>query len=111
MIEAVCDCGAVRLQIDAAPRTVTDCNCGICRRYGTLWAYYSQKQVRISGPTTIYLRGDRELEFHRCTECGCVSHWVGVEKSRGDRMGVNARLMPPEVVEAATVVTNDGASW
>ena len=48
MIEASCDCGAVRMEIDEPPLWVTDCNCGICRRYGALWAYYPLAKVRVT---------------------------------------------------------------
>jgi hypothetical protein len=83
----------VKLEIATAPETVTDCNCSICRRYGVLWAYYSPAQIRfVAGEdaTQIYMWGDKSLEFHRCRNCGCVTHWAPVDKSR-DRMGVNAR--------------------
>ena len=53
MIEASCECGAVRLEIETPPETVGDCNCSICRRYGALWAYYPLAQVRVSGATTV----------------------------------------------------------
>ena len=76
---------------------VTDCNCTLCRSYGVLWAYYSPKDVTVTGGATdIYMRGERKTEFHRCKHCGCVTHWTAVDKTR-DRMGVNARLMAPEV--------------
>jgi len=111
MIEATCHCGAVRLEIAAAPETVTDCNCSICRRYGVLWAYYNPAEVAVSGATDIYSWGERSLEFHRCKVCGCATHWSAVDKTRA-RMGVNARLMPPEVLAAARVRHLDGAdSW
>lgn len=112
MIEASCHCGKVRLEIAEPPQTVTDCNCSICRRYGVLWAYYSPKAVRVlppSGATDIYMWGDRAIEFHRCKVCGCVTHWAAVDKTR-DRMGVNARLMAPEVLAAARVRKLDGAN-
>ncbi len=109
MIAASCHCGAVRLSIDTAPAEVTDCNCSICRRYGVLWAYYSPRQVRIEGPTQTYLWDDRALAFHRCVRCGCVTHWAAVDPAR-DRMGVNARLMAPDVLAAARVRRFDGAS-
>lgn len=111
-IDAACHCGAVRLQIEMAPETVTDCNCSICRRYGARWAYYSPRQVRITpgeGATDFYMWGDRSLEFHRCKICGCVTHWAPADKSR-DRMGVNARLMEPEILAAARVRKLDGAA-
>jgi hypothetical protein len=109
MVESSCHCGAVRLEIDSAPETVTDCNCSICRRYGVLWAYYSPRAVRIApAPTDIYMWDDRAIEFHRCRNCGCVTHWAPVDKTR-DRMGVNARLMAPEVLAQARVRRLDGA--
>jgi len=112
MIESSCHCGAVKLEIASPPETVTDCNCSICRRYGVLWAYYSPKEVRIvGGATDIYMWDDKSIEFHRCHNCGCITHWAPVDKSK-DRMGVNARLMAPEVLAKARVRRLDGAdTW
>jgi hypothetical protein len=114
MIEASCHCGSIRLEIAAPPETLTDCNCSICRRYGVLWAYYLPAQIRIEAgenATQVYKWGDKSLEFHRCRNCGCVTHWVAVDKSR-DRMGVNTRLMAPEIVAAARLRHLDGAdTW
>jgi hypothetical protein len=110
-ITSSCHCGALQLQIDLPPQTVTDCNCSICRRYGVLWAYYSPRQVRIvagSGDTDVYMWNDRSIEFHRCRHCGCVTHWAPVDSAL-DRMGINARLMKPEVLAAALVRRLDGA--
>ena len=105
MIEASCHCGALRIEVDVAPDTVTDCSCSICRRKGALWAYYSPKQVRLvpaSGTTAIYMWGDKEIEFHTCKTCGCTTHWAPADKTF-DRMAVNARLMDPKVLAAAMV--------
>jgi hypothetical protein len=112
MVEASCHCGKVRIEIDTAPEEVTDSNCSICRRYGTLWAYYSPRQVRIAEavPTQTYQWDDRALYFHRCADCGCVTHWSPVDPAR-DRMGVNANLLPLAVLAAARVHLLDGAGW
>ena len=114
MVEASCHCGAVRVQVPHAPEEVKECNCSICRRTGALMAYYSPKDVRIipeSGATDIYMWGDREIEFHRCKVCGNFTHWSPVDKSL-DRMGVNARLLPPELLADIRVLKFDGAnSW
>ena len=112
MIESSCVCGAVRLAITRAPDEVTDCNCTMCRRYGALWAYYSPTKVRIhppEGATSIYMWGDRMIEFHACKVCHCTTHWAPADKAF-DRMGVNARLTAPEVLAAASVHKHDGAS-
>jgi hypothetical protein len=110
-LEASCHCGAVRLEIDSPPEEVTDCHyCSICWRYGALWAYYPPEEVRVlpsEPPTDVYVWGDRTLETHRCRECGCVSHWVAFDRAV-DVMGVNARLMEPEVLAAAHVRYSPG---
>ena len=111
MIETSCHCGAVTLALAAPPETVTDCNCSICRRYGVLWAYYPQQQVRVSladGGTDVYQWGDRSIAFHRCRACGCVTHWAPVTR-RVDRLGVNARLMAADILENVRVRKLDGA--
>jgi hypothetical protein len=110
MLEGSCDCGAVRYTVDGTLAEVTDCNCGICRRTAGLWAYYSPRVVMMTGPTDIYMRGDRMLEIHRCKNCGCVMFWTPVDKTY-DRMGVNARMLPPGSLETVPVVKCDGASW
>ncbi len=111
IIDASCHCGAVHLAISARPETLTDCNCSICRRYGVLWAYYSPSQIRIIAPegaTDIYMWGERLIEFHRCKNCGCVTHWVAVDEN-SDRMGVNARLMDAAILRPLRVRKLDGA--
>ncbi|HMG50299.1 MAG TPA: GFA family protein [Inquilinus sp.] len=105
MIEASCHCGAVRMEIDTAPETVTSCHCSICRKRGVLWAYYAPKQVQfIAAPdaTSIYLWNRMALEFHTCKVCGCTTHWAHVDRTY-HRMAVNARLMEPEVLAAAAL--------
>jgi hypothetical protein len=109
MVEATCHCGAVKLRVTKAPDSVKDCNCSICHRYGTLWAYYALDQVKIAGATDIYMWGDKSLGFHRCRTCGCVTHWWPVDEAR-NRMGLNANLMPRDVLEQAAVIRFDGAS-
>lgn len=111
MIEGTCHCGAVRYRIESAPEQVTECNCSSCRRTGALMAYYKPADVEIDGETDVYMWGDRSLRLHRCKTCGNVTHWSPVD-STVERMGLNARLMPPEVLKAARVRKFDGAdSW
>ena len=110
MIEASCHCGAVVLTLAETPTEVTECNCSICRRYGVLWAYDSPASVviRERTRTDVYLWGDREIRFHRCSCCGCVTHWLPVDGTL-DRMGVNARLLDPELARTLARRHLDGA--
>jgi hypothetical protein len=105
MIEAVCDCGAVRLEVTTAPTEVNDCPCAWCQRLGALWAYYPTTEVRIASPpdaTAIYRRAAHRLEFHRCKTCGLTTHWSNTAPD-ARRMGVNSRLMAEEVRARARV--------
>jgi hypothetical protein len=109
--EASCHCGSVRLTLPAPPDNLTDCNCSVCRRYGALWAYYSPQDVRIlvAAGTDIYMWGERSIQFHRCKTCGCLTHWAAVDP-KSDRMGVNARLLAPEIVRTLRIRKLDGAN-
>jgi hypothetical protein len=110
MIQASCHCGAVVLDIAEPPTEITDCNCSICRRYGVLWAYYPPQQVNVQAPngTDVYIWHTRTTAFHRCRTCGCVTHWSATDPSR-NWMGVNARLMSPEIMAQARLRHLDGA--
>jgi hypothetical protein len=113
MIEASCHCGAVRIQVAERPPRLTSCNCSICRRLGTLWAYYHPSQVTViagAGTTVPYVHGDRTLEFHHRPTCGCVTHWEAVQKEGASKMGLNARLMDPADIADVPIRHFDGAS-
>jgi hypothetical protein len=114
MIEATCHCGAVRMEIAQPPEAVTSCNCSICHKLGTLWAYYTVDQVKFLSPpeaTAAYSWGDRDLAFHHCRNCGCTTHWSGIAPD-SQRMGVNSRLMPRTVTAEVPIRKLDGAdTW
>ena len=114
MLKGTCHCGAVQIALARKPRRVTSCNCSICRRYNTLWAYYHPDQVTITarkGATASYSWGDKRLRFVRCATCGCVTHWRSVDRSRG-RMGVNVSNFDPEDIASIRVRRLDGAkTW
>lgn len=114
-LTGTCHCGAVRLVLPRRPRRLTACNCSICRRYGTLWAYYRAGTVRVEHErraTSAYLWGTRRIAFVRCAHCGCVTHWELARRRRPGRMGVNARLLDPETLRGVRIRTLDGAkTW
>ena len=111
MLTGACHCGAVRVTVPRKPRSVTDCNCSICRRYGVLWAYYKAATVRVEGPTQAYAWGQKALYFVRCRTCGCVMWWERAKPDLERKMGVNWRNFPLALVEATKVRKLDGAAW
>ena len=113
MLSASCHCGAVRIEIDRRPQSVTRCTCSICHRYGAQWAYYTRKSVCVSaqeGILAAYVWGDKTIEFYHCTRCGCVTHYESVEKNDDSRIAVNARTMSPADIEDVPLRTFDGGS-
>ena len=106
-----CHCGAVRIRLAAAPARVTRCNCSLCHATGALWCYVEASDVdlpRDAGLTETYAWNGKHVDFHRCRNCGCVTHWVPRDRSRG-RRGINARLFAPAVLAAASMTYRDGA--
>ena len=111
MLTASCHCGAVIVTVPRRPRSVTECNCSLCRRYGALWAYYRTASVHVAARREAideYVWGQKMLKFVRCKSCGCVVCEIGVEPN--DYMGVNARMFDPSVLAKAALRHRDGAS-
>jgi hypothetical protein len=115
MLKGSCHCGAVVFEIPRPPETLTDCNCSICRRLASLWAYFKEEDVRFTAgaeATDTYVTGDRVLAFHRCKSCGCTTHWAHLEPKRENRMGVNCRMLDPKDIADIRVRRLDGAdTW
>ena len=115
MLTASCHCGAVKVQAPRKPRSLTNCNCSMCRRYGVLWAYYKDAEVRLvadADATDDYLWGHRSQKFIRCRTCGCVMQWKKLNVKAGTYTGVNARNFEPAALGDVKIRLLDGAdSW
>jgi hypothetical protein len=107
-----CHCGAVRIEVSRRPRTLTDCNCSICHRYGALWAYYRPTSVGVfaaRGSTSSYSWSRKLFRFVRCNTCGCVTHYERTKRS-AQPIGVNARNFEPRELGSPRIRRFDGAS-
>lgn len=116
MLSGACHCGAVRIELDARPERITECNCSLCWRYGVLWAYYRRRNARVvAGPEAleVYCWGKKELGFHRCRGCGCLIAWEPTEGlGEETRIGVNVRLLAFADIADVPIRQLDGAdSW
>ena len=115
MLEASCHCGAVHLTIPRKPRSLTNCNCSICRRYGVLWAYVRAEQVQITaapGATASYRWGRKAQDFVRCATCGCIMLWQRIQPRKENYMGINARNFDLDALGDVRIRWLDGAgSW
>ena len=107
-----CHCGNISIEVEA-PAQVTVCNCSLCARYQALWGYYIPEEVKIDsrpGCESIYMWGDQELEFVRCSNCGCVTHYRTLPDQPDPRIAVNFRMTPDSAVADIPVRYFDGRS-
>jgi hypothetical protein len=112
---AACHCGAVQIHVRQAPRTLTSCNCSICRRYGALWAYYKASSVAVRAPPgglSKYSWNRKIRAYTRCKRCGCVTHYAYRKKRSDTTVAVNAVNFEPAALVGVRIRHLDGAaSW
>ncbi len=109
-----CHCGNVTLTIPYVTETGTECNCSICSRYASVWGYFTDKEVQVEVGThgiTNYCWGDKEILFHHCNNCGCITHYSS-NSPDSDRVAVNYRMFDPSIIPSLHIRLFDGAnSW
>ncbi|MDC0360763.1 GFA family protein [Alphaproteobacteria bacterium] len=112
MLEGKCHSGEAGWTLKDVPESVTVCNCTSCRRYGVLWAYgYIGDDIHSIGKTKTYRRkDDGAIDFHFCTKCGCVTHYVktAIEAGGRHRTAVNVRMTDPALILDLPIVQFDG---
>lgn len=115
MLSAHCHCGAVQIEIPAAPDSATQCNCSICHRLGALWAFYPASAVRFTGHpehTDSYSWGRHQRHFVRCRTCGCTTHCHRTLAGQETEIEVNLRLFDPQALGPFRLRHFDGAeTW
>jgi hypothetical protein len=98
-----CHCGETAFEIDGEiPDKLTRCTCSICSKRGSLYAYYTPSQFKLTKGDggNVYHWNTKLVASHFCPTCGCSTYsdspafekngsWDG--KTR--RIGVNARLI------------------
>lgn len=115
MLTGQCHCGNISFRVNQTPKTLTECNCSMCHRYGAQWAYFSPEEAKITvrdTPTQTYRWGDNMIDFHHCPNCGCITHYTCTDKTpaEDDRVAVNARMCSLEQTQDLAIRRFDGAN-
>ena len=110
-----CHCGAVRFEVDAAPTSLSECNCSMCRRKGARYV----KVADIAGlriltgedNLTLYQFNTRQAKHYFCKTCGV--HPFHRPRLDPTRWSVNARCLEAEDFDLASypVTQFDGVNW
>ena len=77
MLEGSCLCGNVTFRVTGAPRGVSACHCGQCRKQsGHVWssAYVPEADLEISGEVTWY-EATPAAKRGFCGTCGAFLFW------------------------------------
>jgi hypothetical protein len=83
--EAACSCGQLHLTAEGDPIRISMCHCLACqRRTGSAFsiqARFTSDLVHVAGRFSDYVRvsdrGDKELTFHFCPDCGATVFFTG----------------------------------
>jgi hypothetical protein len=113
-LAATCHCGAIRIYVRQMSRTLTSCNCSICRRYGALWAYYAASSVTIEAPKgglSKYSWNRKIRAYYRCKKCGCVTHYAYRKKRRDTTVAAAEREEVIRNMDEVEPLLRRGASY
>ncbi len=100
------------------PETVTQCTCSFCSKRGSLWAYYTPSQFKLtSSPQNVsfYRWGSKTVKHGFCAICGCGTFTETPDWSTGKpdfdnpKISVNSRLFDDfDLDKVEVVVVIDG---
>lgn len=118
MLKLSCLCGQIRIEIPRRPDFIHECNCTLCSKSGTRWAYFHPTEVKIVGVTRRYSREDKDdptAEIQFCANCGSTTHFSltpsAIAKFGNSQMGVNLRLADDSDLAGVELRYPDGRAW
>ncbi|GHD64581.1 hypothetical protein GCM10007164_00460 [Luteimonas padinae] len=111
-----CHCGGITFELEAEAITeAIDCNCSMCRRRGSLLAFFPRAALTLSTPESAlgtYTFNRNAIRHHFCPTCGIAPFSEGVDPRSGAEMAaVNLRCVPGIDLSALKVTPVDGASF
>jgi hypothetical protein len=109
-----CHCGAVKFSVDAEmPTQAMSCNCSICRRKGTLMAFFPVTKFKLEqGEDALqaYKFNTHRLSHRFCKTCGIHAFGGGIGPDGTEMRAVNLRCVPEADLDALKIQKFDGAS-
>jgi len=106
-----CHCGQVAFDVEGEVGEVTDCNCSICSRKGSLLWFVPREQFRLftpEGDLSTYTFGARTIQHRFCPRCGIHPFGEGVDASGNHIVAVNVRCLADVDLSALPVNHFDG---
>ena len=109
-----CHCGTVKFSVDAEmPKEAMSCNCSICRRKGTLMAFFPVAKFKLEqgeGALQVYKFHTHRLSHWFCKTCGIHPFAGGIGPDGNEMRAVNLRCVPEANLDSLKIQLFDGAS-
>ena len=110
-----CHCGRIAFDLEGEVKDVIDCNCSMCRRRGSLLAFFPRESLTLTTPEGDYgtYRFNAErIAHHFCLTCGIAPFSEGVHPKTGARVAcVNVRCLPDIDLASLKIRQVDGAGF
>lgn len=106
-----CHCGRVAFEVEGELGPVTECNCSICSRKGSLlWFVPREKLVLLTGEAEIssYAFGDETVQHRFCPTCGIHPYGEGIDPKGNPMAAINVRCLEGIDLAALTIRHFDG---
>ncbi|KAF2157523.1 hypothetical protein K461DRAFT_273714 [Myriangium duriaei CBS 260.36] len=115
-METACHCGGISISAPRPEGPLNECPCGLCYRYGAVWAYYPLDKVTITkregSSTRMYIWGDKVIQFHFCDNCYGMVYWWPIDVKKATEMGVNTRMvLDKKDLEGLEVIQDPPREW
>ncbi len=112
--EGSCHCGRIAFSVEGEIASVIDCNCSICRRRGSLLAFFPRAALKLAtaeADLATYTFHTHAIRHHFCPTCGVAPFSDGVDPRTGAQIAaVNVRCLPDVDLAALKIVPFDGAA-
>jgi hypothetical protein len=110
-----CHCGRIAFTLEGDVKDVIDCNCSMCRRRGSLLAFFPREALALTSKPGDYgtYRFNKEHNAHHfCPACGISPFSEATDPKSGQAMAaVNVRCLPDVDLSTLVVKQVDGASF
>jgi hypothetical protein len=106
-----CHCGQIDFEVEGDLTQVTDCNCSICSRKGSLLWFVPRQKLRLltpEGNLSTYTFGKHTIKHRFCSRCGIHPFGEGTDPSGNQMAAVNVRCLEGVELSSLPVKHFDG---
>jgi hypothetical protein len=102
-----CHCGQVVFEVEGELEQLTDCNCSICSRLGSLHWFVPREKLHLLTPEAdlaSYAFGEQTIQHRFCPTCGIHPFGEGVDPKGNRIAAINTRCL--EEVDLSALPVN-----